>query len=33
MRGLQARHANDDELLDAACSVLDALYAGMRVAE
>lgn len=33
MRGLQARHADDDELLDAACSVLDALYAGMRIAE
>lgn len=33
MRGLQARHADDDELLDAACSVFDAMYAGMRVAE
>jgi hypothetical protein len=30
VRGLQARHENDDALLDAALVVFDALYAGMR---
>jgi hypothetical protein len=30
MRGLQARHDDDDELLDAALGVFDALYAGMK---
>jgi hypothetical protein len=33
MRGLQARHADDDALLDAACEVLDAMYAGMKATE
>lgn len=31
MRGLQATHSDDDELLTAACGVFDALYAGLRV--
>lgn len=30
MRGLQARYDDDDALLDAACGVFDALYAGMK---
>jgi hypothetical protein len=33
MRGLQARHADDDALLDAACEVLDAMYAGLKAAQ
>ena len=30
MRGLQAQHSDDDELLGAAVSVFDSLYAGLR---
>lgn len=33
LRGLQAGHADDDELLAAACGVFDALYAGLRRTE
>jgi hypothetical protein len=33
MRGLQAQHADDDELLAAAGAVFDALYAGLQVVE
>ncbi|HEX7437290.1 MAG TPA: chromate resistance protein ChrB domain-containing protein [Caldimonas sp.] len=33
LRGLQARHADDDALLAAACDVFDALHAALRLAE
>ena len=32
LRGLQARHADDDALLAAACEIFDALYAALRLA-
>ena len=33
VRGLQTQHANDDELLAAACKVFDTLYAALRLAK
>ena len=32
VRGLQARHADDDALLEASCACFDALYSAMRLA-
>jgi len=33
VRGLQAQHANDNELLTAACAFLDTLYAALRLSK